>query len=107
MKVSLRGPLRLQATPNLLLPLFNLASVPLLTAGLVAPPFVWSDAAAAGFAMVAAVTLLRSATLMPVNGEQGQAGLTVPEALGEAFACANVRALALVVRVSHGIRKRG
>ncbi len=107
MKVSLRGPLRLQATPNLLLPLFNLASVPLLTAGLVAPPFVWSDAAAAGFAMVAAVTLLRSATLMPVNGEQGQGGLTVPEALGEAFACANVRALALVVRVSHGIRKRG
>lgn len=102
LKVSLRGPLTLRTMPSILLPLFNLVGVLLLAAGLVALPMAGAEIAAAGFAMIAVVTLLRCAALM-----RGSGAPALPEALAVAFTYTNARALALVVRMGHDTRKRG
>jgi len=103
LRVSLRGPLSLRAVPSVVIPILDVFFLAMcVVAVIVRGRALWLAAAGAGAFM--ALSLLRAAKIS-ANLERRR-----PADLAGAFAVATAydlgRALALVVPVSHGLRRR-
>jgi hypothetical protein len=106
-RVTLRGPLSLRSLPSLLLPVAILVACSMFLLGAV----TWSIGGwwlvVAGAGVVAAVVLTRTASLFGRVARPERNGRAALEALLVSGVYDAARALALVARPSHDLRRRG
>jgi GT2 family glycosyltransferase len=107
LRVTLRSPLGLRALASLLLPLTMLAGASACAVGLIAWPWTGSWIAIAGACMVGAVVLTRAATLVSRVPQRERTGRTAFEAVLVGSVYDAARAIALVARPTHDVRRRG
>jgi cellulose synthase/poly-beta-1,6-N-acetylglucosamine synthase-like glycosyltransferase len=105
LRVSLRAPLRLKAVPSVAFPLIYLMALLALLVGLFTFAFGGWLLAAAGVLAIASVVVLRTASLL-LNGASGTRGpIVLLQAVLVATVYDTARALALVSRPDHGMRR--
>jgi hypothetical protein len=107
LRVSLREPITLRAAPSLVIPILNLGALLLLALGLCALPWVGPWPAIAGGGVLAAFTVLRAGLLWKRVPHQKRSGILLVQALLVAGAYETARALALVLRTGHNVRRKG
>lgn len=107
LRVTLRGPLALRVLPSVLLP----AALLIGCAGLVLGTATWSFGGwrvfGAGAVLIAAVLTARAASLLGRVARRERSSRTALEALVVGGVYDAARALALVSRPSHDVRRRG
>lgn len=109
-RVTLRGPLSFRSLPSLLLPAMVLLGAGGIMAGLVAWP-LWPQRGwlltAAGVGTLGTVAIARALSLWGRIGQRDRTGRAAVEAILVGSVYDAARALALVARPSHEIRRRG
>ena len=106
LRVTLRAPLTIRSLPSLLLPAAVLIGLAGVALGLVTWPLGGWPFAATGAVLVAAVVAMRTASLLGRISREERSGRAALEAVLVGGAYDAARALALVARPSHDVRRR-
>lgn len=104
LRVSLRGPVSLRGLPSILMPIVNLGCLAASVGGIMAAPFGGLTITFAAAALVAATAAVRAGRILRHSPSAGLVG--IPQALAVAGVYEVARALALVARASHQVRRR-
>lgn len=104
LRVSLRGPLSLGGMPSILVPIANLACLAAGLGGIAAAPFGGLTITLAAAALIGATAAIRAGRILFHSPAAGLPG--IPQALAVASVYEIARALALVARASHQLRRR-
>jgi cellulose synthase/poly-beta-1,6-N-acetylglucosamine synthase-like glycosyltransferase len=105
LRVSLRVGLTLRSLPGLLIPVLTLIALVITVSGIVAAPWLVMPVAAVGFAALLLLAVPRAALLIRRTPSRARNLVAFSQALSFSTVYNFGRALALVARAGHGVRR--
>lgn len=107
LRVSLRESLTLRSAPSLIIPIIDLFAIAAMAEGVLTIAIGGARVAWLGFGLFVALAALRTAILMRRTPPAARGLTTLLQTCAVAATYDFARALALVARVGHGVRRRG